>query len=83
MHQVQSSSCRDAMTILQDRWYNGVTRALGLSRSTFQLIQPAPPIAPNDLGLWSAANVLPPGSLTFNTTLVQPDAFFTDYAAVI
>ena len=72
----------DAMTILQNRWYNGLTGSLPLSPATFQISLPAAPLPPSDLGLWGAQDALPPGSLTFNRAVFGGDTFFCEYAAV-
>jgi len=73
----------DPMTILQNRWYNSLANALGHYPSSFQIIQPTPPIVANDEGLWACSNVFPPYSLTFNTVLTEADPFFDSYATVL
>lgn len=70
------------MSVLQNRWYNGLANQLGLDRASFQISQPAPPITATDQGLWSYQNVIPPASLTFNRNLPN-DSFFDPYAAVV
>jgi len=72
------------MTILQNRWYNGLVSELGLSRKMFQISQPSPPIAPlDDVGLWSYQNVIPPASLTFKRCVYSDTRFFNEYVALV
>lgn len=73
----------DPMTILQNRWYNGLTHQLGLAIDMFQIGQPSPPIAPSDIGLWSYQNVIPPASLTFNRRIYSDTLFFDEYVALV
>lgn len=73
----------DPYTLLQNRWYNGLTPPLCLSRSTFQIAQPWTMLPAVDDGLWPAENVIPPLSLTFNPSLCGSHTFFGDYAPVI
>lgn len=72
----------DLMTVLQNRWYNGLTAGLGLSPSLFQISLPASPIPPSDTSLWTFQDALPPDSLTFNRAVLGGDTFFGEYAAV-
>lgn len=79
----QANQLLDAMTILQNRWYNGLVAGLGGNPATAQIIQPSSPMLQTDLGLWAYENRLPPASLTFNTNLYGGEQFFDEYAAVI
>jgi hypothetical protein len=73
----------DPMTILQNRWYNGLIAGLQASPATAQIIQPAPPMQQTNSGLWTYENAIPPASLTFNTDMYHSEQFFDNYAAVI
>lgn len=73
----------DPMTVLQNRWYNGLVAGLLGDPTLFQIIQPSPPLPHTDSGLWTAENLIPPSSLTFNTCLVGGEHFFDEYAAVV
>ncbi len=79
---MESIGLLDPMTTLQNRWYNGLAKALGLSRATFQISLPAAPLPASDPGLWAFQDALPPDSLTFNRTVLGGDTFFGEYAAV-
>ncbi|MBZ5714922.1 hypothetical protein [Nannocystis pusilla] len=70
------------MTVLQNKFYNGLTAALAASPTSFQLSVPAAPLPASDAGLWACLDVLPPKSLTFNRA--QPASpYFAAYAAVV
>jgi hypothetical protein len=73
----------DPMTDLQNRWYNGLVGGLLADSSVAQLIQPSPLLAQADPSLWFYQNLIPPASLTFNTSTVNSARFFDEYAAVI
>jgi hypothetical protein len=73
----------DPMTDLQNRWYNGLVGGLLADSSVAQLIQPAPLLEQADPNLWFYQNLIPPASLTFNTSTVHSARFFDEYAAVI
>ena len=73
----------DKYTLLQNRWYNALAKALLLSRSTFQLAQPWTPLQPSDDALWPSENVIPPLSLTFNPALSGSPTFFDEYVQVV
>lgn len=79
---MESLGLLDPMTTLQNRWYNGLAKALGLSRAMFQVSVPAAPLPASDTGLWAFQDALPPDSLTFNRSLLGGDTFFGEYAAV-
>jgi len=69
-----------SMKGLQNRWYNSLTKQLGLDRTMFQIGQPASPITPSSLALWEYQNFIPPYSLTFDRTM-GVDSFFSEYVA--
>ncbi|MFY0532574.1 hypothetical protein [Nannocystis pusilla] len=81
MH-VDSDAGLPAMTILQGKFYNGLTTALQASPTSFQLGVPAVPLPATDAGLWACLDVLPPKSLTFNRAQ-PPSQYFAAYAAVV
>ncbi|HEY7414566.1 MAG TPA: hypothetical protein VH593_05200, partial [Ktedonobacteraceae bacterium] len=69
---------------LQDGFYNGLCQGLGLSPSSFQLLQPSPPLIPgSDTGLWTYFNNIPPFSLTQNYISSGGNRFFDDYKGLI
>lgn len=71
------------MTLLQNRWYNGLLSGLGMSPQTFQILQPAAVIATSDSELWTIQNQVPPFTLTWNSWVYSSSRFFTEYAAVV
>lgn len=73
----------DPMTKLQNRWYNSLTTHLHLDRSLFQIRQSLDPIIRSNKELYMAQNVIPPSSLTFNSSIYQGELFFDEYAAII
>jgi hypothetical protein len=74
---------------LQNQWYNGLIQGLGVSPTSFQVIQPSPPLittgvpATDNANLWNYFNQIPPLSLTNNLTLSGGDNFFQDYSGVM
>ncbi|HEX6203044.1 MAG TPA: hypothetical protein VF100_08590 [Thermoanaerobaculia bacterium] len=70
------------MTVLQNRWYNGLVGSLpGLTGASFQLSLPSFPVPPRDRDWWRYADAVPPRSLTFDRRLSSP-SFFDGYAGV-
>jgi hypothetical protein len=60
--------------------YNALIQGLGLSPQSFQMIQPSPPLLPNnDAYLWNYFNHIPPVSLTQNYVASGGNQFFSDY----
>jgi len=71
------------MTLLQNRWYNCLTRALQLDRTMFQIVQPAGPIGAGDGALWELLDVIPPESLTCNRSAPGALRLFDEYAPMV
>jgi hypothetical protein len=71
------------MTILQNRWYNSLVANLHLDPHLFQIFQPSAPMMHSNLALWAHQDIVPPASLTLNTSVYQSDLFSDEYAAVI
>jgi hypothetical protein len=63
--------------------YNAVAGGLGLSGTPFQLIQPSPPLLPDDHLLWNYLNNIPPKTLSQNMVQSGGNQFFSDYKALI
>src|SRR5262249_16827287 len=69
---------------IQNGFYNALCQGLGLSGSTFQILQPSPPLLPGDNHfLWTYFNNIPPRSLTQNYIASGGNQFFTDYNSLI
>ncbi|HET8843874.1 MAG TPA: hypothetical protein VFN35_20590, partial [Ktedonobacteraceae bacterium] len=69
---------------LQDGFYNGLCQGLGLSPSSFQILQPSPPlIQGSNTGLWTYFNNIPPFSLTQNYISSGGNRYFDDYKGLI
>lgn len=67
---------------LQNGWYNGFLQGMGQSASSFQIIQPAPPLVSGDKAnsaLWTYFNNIPPASLTQNYIASGGNQFYSDY----
>jgi hypothetical protein len=65
---------------VQNGLYNAMLQGLGLSGSSFQLIQPSPPLLPNDNHfLWNYFNNIPPKTLTQNYIAAGGNQFFSNY----
>lgn len=78
-----TDSGQQAMSTLQDQWYNAVIAGLGLSPGSFQLVQPMVPLGASSVQLWSYFNCLPPLSLTNNNVTGGGNLFYSNYAGVI
>ncbi|OQP56816.1 hypothetical protein A3860_09535 [Niastella vici] len=71
---------------LQNGWYNGFLQGMGQSANSFQIIQPAPPIASGtaaDSMFWAYYNNLPPFSLTQQFTPSGGNQFYNNYRALM
>ncbi|AOW98829.1 hypothetical protein BJP34_04615 [Moorena producens PAL-8-15-08-1] len=65
---------------VQNGLYNAMVQGLGLSENSFQLIQPSPPLVPDDDdALWNYFNNIPPVSLTQNYIASGGNQFFSNY----
>lgn len=75
-------SSLEPMTVLQNRWYNGLVTRLQLAPKMFQIRQPS--LLPrSNQDLWASQDIIPPASLTFNTSIYKSYLFSDEYAAVI
>lgn len=73
-------------TELQNGFYNAFTTGLGLSGSSFQLLQPSTPLLSGtqaDQALWDYFNNIPPFSLTQNYVASGGNQFFSDYRGLL
>jgi hypothetical protein len=71
---------------LQDGWYNGFLQGMGQSQDSFQIIQPAPPIASGTAAnatFWAYYNNIPPLSLTQQFMASGGNQFYNDYRALM
>ncbi|HEX6427105.1 MAG TPA: hypothetical protein VF008_05440 [Niastella sp.] len=71
---------------LQNGWYNGFLQGMGQSPNTFQIIQPAPPIASGAAAnstFWAYYNNLPPLSLTQQFVASGGNQFYNNYRALM
>jgi len=70
---------------LQNGFYNALSQGLGFAPgSPFQLLQPSPPLVPNNNeALWNYFNNIPPFSLTQNYISSGGNQFFSDYRGLI
>jgi hypothetical protein len=71
---------------LQNGWYNGFLQGMGQNANSFQIIQPAPPIASGTAAnsiFWAYYNNIPPFSLTQQFTASGGNQFYTDYRALL
>jgi hypothetical protein len=71
---------------LQDGWYNGFIQGMGQSLDSFQIIQPAPPIASGTAAnatFWSYYNNIPPFSLTQQFAASGGNQFYNDYRGLL
>lgn len=71
---------------VQNGFYNALCQGLGLSTSTFQILQPSPPLltgAGADAFLWGYFNNIPPFSLTQNYIASGGSQFFSNYQGLI
>lgn len=73
----------DPMTILQNRWYNTLTRDLHLDQGLFQIHQSFDSIIRSNKNLWMIQNIIPPLSLTFNSSICLPELFSDEYATTV
>ncbi len=73
----------EPITILQNRWYNSLVTHLRLDRSLFQIRYPLDPIIRSNQDLWAMQNIIPPLSLTFNSSIHQNELFFDEYTAIV
>jgi hypothetical protein len=73
-------------TDLQNGFFNAFTTGLGLSGSSFQLLQPSTPLLSGtqaDQALWDYFNNIPPFSLTQNYLASGGNQFFSDYRGLL
>lgn len=73
-------------TDLQNGFFNAFTTGLGLSGSSFQLLQPSTPLLSGtqaDQALWDYFNNIPPFSLTQNYVASGGNQFFSDYRGLL
>ena len=71
---------------LQNGWYNGFLQGMGQSPNSFQIIQPAPPIASGAAAnstFWAYYNNLPPLSLTQQFLASGGNQFYNNYRALM
>jgi hypothetical protein len=69
---------------VQNKFYNALCEGLGLSRQTFQIIQPSPPLIPGDNRfLWNYFNNIPPASLTQNYIASGGNQLFSNYSGLM
>ncbi|HEY8898677.1 MAG TPA: hypothetical protein VIM79_27800 [Niastella sp.] len=71
---------------LQNGWYNGFIQGMGLNANSFQIIQPAPPIASGAAAnstFWTYYNNIPPFSLTQQFQPSGGNQFYSDYRALM
>jgi hypothetical protein len=71
---------------LQNGWYNGFLQGMGQSESSFQIIQPAPPIASgtaDNATFWAYYNNIPPLSLTQEYVASGGNQFYNDYRGLM
>src|SRR5688572_155955 len=71
---------------LQNGWYNGFMQGMGLNANSFQIIQPAPPIASGTAAtptFWAYYNNIPPFSLTQQFQASGGNQFYSDYRALM
>lgn len=71
---------------LQNGWYNGFSQGLGQSSDSFQIIQPAPPIASGSAAnsiFWAYYNNIPPFSLTQQFAASGGNQFYNDYRGLL
>lgn len=76
----------DAFLDLQNGWYNGFLKGMGLSEDSFQILQPAPPLIPGataNASLWAYFNNIPPASLTGQFVSSGGNQFFADYLGLL
>lgn len=82
--QAALAAAPQAVTTLQNQWYNALCTIAG-GNANFQILQPNNPIPPqatNDL-IWQYFNNLPPAALNFNLTLSGGNQFNSDYTSVL
>ena len=71
---------------LQNGWYNGFLQGMGLNQNSFQIIQPAPPIAGGAAAnstFWTYYNNIPPFSLTQQFQPSGGNQFYSNYRALM
>jgi hypothetical protein len=71
---------------LQDGWYNGLIQGLGQSKDSFQIIQPAPPIASGTAAnptFWAYYNNIPPKTLTTQFVASGGNQFYNNYRGLL
>lgn len=71
---------------LQNGWYNGFIQGMSQNPNSFQIIQPAPPIASGAAAnstLWSYFNNIPPLSLTQQFMASGGNQFYSNYRALM
>lgn len=71
---------------LQDGWYNGLIQGLGQSQDSFQIIQPAPPIASGTAAnptFWAYYNNIPPKTLTAQFVASGGNQFYNNYRGLL
>ena len=70
---------------LQNGWYNGLIQGLGQSQDSFQIIQPAPPIASGTAAnptFWAYYNNIPP-KLTTQFVASGGNQFYNNYRGLL
>jgi hypothetical protein len=71
---------------LQNGWYNGLIQGLGQSQDSFQIIQPAPPIASGTAAnptFWAYYNNIPPKTLTTQFVASGGNQFYNNYRGLL
>ncbi|MCF0072984.1 hypothetical protein LZD49_21065 [Dyadobacter sp. CY261] len=71
---------------LQNGWYNGLIQGLGQSQDSFQIIQPAPPIASGTAAnptFWAYYNNIAPKTLTSQFAASGGNQFYNNYRGLL
>lgn len=71
---------------LQNGWYNGLIQGLGQNQDSFQIIQPAPPIASGTAAnptYWAYFNNIPPKTLTAQFVASGGNQFYNNYRGLL
>lgn len=73
----------EAMNELQNKWYNAVTKALGLDAATFQFFQAQRPLGATSDELWTLFDSVPPLSLTQTQVISGHNSYFGNYESIV
>jgi hypothetical protein len=80
--QFDTAAGQDPVRSLQNRWYNTLTTNLHLNPAQFQIRSSPDPLIGSSEDLWAIQDVLPPFSLTFNSSIHASDRFSIEYIPV-